>query len=115
MPKVNFLREGIILDVPHGANLRKEALKAGVPLYRGATRIFNCRGLGTCGTCRVLLKNGTEGGASPKGLKERLRLALAMFAIGYEKELRLACQTRVLGDLDVQTQPPLNLYGVWQK
>jgi ferredoxin len=116
MPKVTFVKEKRDIEVPAGANLRQEALKAGIQLYPGLSRIFNCRGLGSCGTCRVHVKKGMEN-LSPKGFKERLRLALSMFAIGHENEVRLACQTKVLGDCAVETQPEFNLWGenFWQK
>jgi ferredoxin len=48
---------------------------------------------------------------SPKGFKERARLALASFAIGHEDEVRLACQAEVQGDVEVEIHPPMNLYG----
>ena len=38
----------------------------------------------------------------------------AMFAyMGKEKEIRMACQTRVIGngEVEVETRPPLNLHG----
>ena len=111
MPTVKFLNEKMEIRVPEGANLRREALKAGVPLYPGINRILNCRGLGSCGTCRVIISDATLAGASPKGLKERIRLAVSFFQIGHEKSMRLACQTRVRGDLEVTTRPPFNLYG----
>jgi ferredoxin len=36
---------------------------------------------------------------------------MSMAYIGNENTMRLACQTRVNGDMEVQTKPPLNLYG----
>jgi ferredoxin len=111
MPTVKFLDEKMEIQVPEGANLRREALKAGVPLYPGVFRVLNCRGLGSCGSCRVLVSDATLAGASPKGLKERIRLMVSFFQIGHEKNMRLACQTRIVGDLEVKTKPPFNLYG----
>ena len=57
MPKVTFVygKEKKEVEVPEGANLREEALKAGVPVYAGLHRYLNCHGLGLCGTCRVLV------------------------------------------------------------
>lgn len=113
MPKVRFLRSGIEVEVEQGANLRQVALRNGVPLYPGIHRFANCHGLGQCGSCRVLLQNGTEAHASPKGLVEKLRLAMAYFTIGHGDAMRLACQTRVMGDLDVLEQPPMNMSGTY--
>ena len=45
------------------------------------------------------------------GFMERVRLKFSMAYIGNEDTMRLACQTRVNGDVEVQTQPALNLYG----
>ena len=58
MPKVTFVNEKQEIEVPAGANLRQEARKAGVQLYKGPFRLLNCHGLGLCGTCLVLVKKG---------------------------------------------------------
>lgn len=108
------------IEVPAGSNLRAEARKAGVELYKGLDRYLNCRGLGLCGTCRVLVKEGKENLGQP-GLMERMNLTLhpmTMLArIGHEDELRLACQVVVNGDCTIQTTPPFNWSGenFWQK
>jgi len=117
MPKVKFVAEKQEIEVPVGANLRQEAMKAGIQLYPGINRVVNCMGLGTCGTCRVLVKAGIDN-LSPMGLKEKIRLFLMPFAtIGHEKEMRLACQVQVNGDCTVETKPAFNLNGdtFWQK
>ena len=115
MPKVRFIKEKQEIELPYGANLRDEALKAGIEIHRRRHKWLHCRGHGTCGTCRVLIKKGMENISRP-GRLERFRLALALFAIGAEDEVRLSCQTKVLGDIEVETQPPLNLFGepFWQ-
>jgi len=110
MPKVKFVQEKLEIEVPAGANLRREALKAGVALYPIHPQV-NCHGFGHCGQCRVLLSEATASGAEKPGWRERLRLKLSFFAIGHEKTMRLACQTRVVGDLEVTTKPAANLYG----
>src|SRR5437588_12169149 len=58
MPKVNFVKEKKEIEVPQGANLRQEAAKNGIVVYKGLSRYLNCLGHGTCGTCRVLVKEG---------------------------------------------------------
>lgn len=113
MPKLRFLRSGIEIEVPAGSNLRQAALKHGVRLYPGIHRLANCHGLGQCGSCRVLLKEGSEKNASPKGIVERMRLAMSYFAIGHGDTMRLACQTKVMGDLEVLERPPGNVSGVY--
>lgn len=120
MPIVNFVNEKKQVQVPEGANLRVEALKAGIKLYNGingyfarVNEVFNCHGLGLCGTCRVLITKGMEN-AGPMSLIEKanFKAGPAVFAyIGNDDKMRLACQTKVLGDMDVVTRPPLNLTG----
>lgn len=111
MPRVRFLREGVEVEAADGSDLRSVAREAGVQLYAGPHRLLNCHGMGSCGSCRVLLENGTEGGLAPAGAKERVRKTLSYFAIGRGDELRLACQAKVVGDVDVMTQPPMNRSG----
>jgi ferredoxin len=110
MPTITFANEKKEIQVPNGANLRKEALRAGVQLYPGIHKVVNCHGFGQCGACRVLVTKGMEN-TSPKGIVESARLAVSLAAIGNEQTMRLACQTRVEGDITVTTCPPMNLFG----
>ena len=110
MPKLNFSREGMQVECEKGANLREVAIANGIELYPGMTRYFNCHGKGLCGECRVFIKNGMEH-TSPKGVVEKFRIGVSWFKFGHESEVRLACQTRVEGDIDVHTQPGFNWFG----
>ncbi len=92
---------------PHAA---AEAIRAGVGIYQMQAKVLNCHGWGSCGECRVNIVKGMEN-TSPRGLKERIRMFFSMAYVGSEKTMRLACQTRVHGDVEVQTKPPLNLFG----
>jgi 2Fe-2S ferredoxin len=120
MPKVVFVSEKKEIEVPEGANLREEAIKAGIQVYRGLDRYLNCRGKGLCGTCRVLVKKGMEN-LSPKTRRERFAFLAhpiaSLAVIGHEDEMRLSCQVRVNGDCTIETRPPLNISGenFWQK
>jgi ferredoxin len=120
MPKVEFVNEKKVIEVPEGANLREEARKAGIDVYKGLDRYLNCRGLGLCGTCKVLVKKGMEN-LSPKTFRERFNMnfhPLTMLArIGHEDEMRLSCQARVNGDCVIETHPGINWSGenFWQK
>jgi ferredoxin len=89
----------------------------GVPISEGvanfpttAFQVLNCHGLALCGSCHVFVKKGMEN-LSEKGIREKARLSVATFAIGHEDEVRLACQTKVLGDVEVEFQPDQNIYG----
>src|SRR5947209_6356786 len=120
MPKVEFITDKKEIEVPAGANLRQEAIKAGIPVYKGLHRYLNCRGNGLCGTCKVLVKKGKEN-LSPKVLLERFTLATSpstsLAIVGHEEEMRLSCQARILGDCAVETRPAFNWSGenFWQK
>ena len=116
MPKVKFIKEKQEIEVPEGANLRAEARKAGIQVYPGLNKYVNCMGMGTCGTCRVLVKKGIEN-LGPKTFIEKLTLLRMFSAIGHEEEMRLSCQCTVNGDVEVETQPSLNWSGenFWQK
>ena len=124
MPLVKFIKENKEIDVPHGANLRQEAIKAGINVHQGVNgfgasinKILNCHGIGQCGTCRVLITKGMEN-TSPMGVVEKIRFynpvpdpMPCMSFIGNENTMRLACRTQVLGDIEVETGPQLNLFG----
>lgn len=120
MPKVTFVNEKKELEVPEGANLREEARKAGIQVYKGIHRYLNCMGHGLCGSCKVLVKKGIEN-LSPKGRLERFTLATApttaLAIVGHEDEMRLSCQVRVFGDCTIETRPVFNWSGenFWQK
>ena len=117
MPTVKFVNEKKSIEVPEGANLRKEAMKAGVEVYSGIHKVLHCPGIGCCGSCRVRIVKGTEN-VSRQGWREKLRFlafVLDPFAffhrLGQEDELRLSCQTRVKGNIEVETHPPMNWHG----
>jgi ferredoxin len=80
MPLVKFIKEKKEIEVPHGANLRKEAIKAGINVHQGVNGIgasinkyLNCHGISQCGTCRVKIVKGMEN-TSPLGIMEKIRL-----------------------------------------
>jgi ferredoxin len=110
MPTITFTNEKKEIQVPEGANLRKEALAAGVALYPGIHKVVNCHGLGQCGSCRVLITKGMEN-TSRRGILEAVRMAVSLAYIGNESTMRLACQTKVKGDITVTTCPPTNMFG----
>ncbi|MEO1404307.1 MAG: 2Fe-2S iron-sulfur cluster-binding protein [Cyanobacteria bacterium J06635_1] len=78
-----------------GANLRQVLLANGVDLYNGKAKLINCRGIGSCGTCAVQI----EGEVSEANWRDRTRRSLPPHAA--DRSLRLACQTQVLGDLQI--------------
>jgi ferredoxin len=75
--------------------------------------------------CRVLITKGMEN-TNPMGTMERWRfrvpvptpvtpLALdpipCLAYVGHEDTMRLACKTTVHGDIEVETGPPIDLFG----
>jgi ferredoxin len=132
MPVVKFVKENKEIEVPRGANLRKEAIKAGVNLYHGfngvgaaINKYLNCHGFGQCGMCRVKITKGMEN-ASPLGIVEKVRFKCplptpvtplgfdplpCLAYVGNEDTMRLACCVKVLGDIEVESGPELNLFG----
>lgn len=94
MPTVRFRdRE---FDCVHGAVLRDVLLAGNESPHNGASGVVNCRGLGSCGTCAVEV----SGPVSDRTRRERLRLRVPPH--DPDSGLRLACQTRVLGDVTVE-------------
>ncbi len=114
MPTITFVAEKKTVEVPAGANLRTEAIKAGVQLYPFPHNYLNCMGFGACTSCRVIVKKGLEN-CTDQSLYEKVSMVanpLTFFArLGNETNLRLACQMRVNGDIEVQTKPPVNWHG----
>lgn len=108
------------VEVEAGTNLRKAAMQNGIPVYKGVDQLLNCRGMGLCGTCKVLVKQGADN-VNPKTAVEKFNFnfhPLSMLAsIGNEDEMRLSCQVAVNGDCTVVTTPALNWSGenFWQK
>ena len=124
MPIIKFIKEKKEIEVPVGANLRNAAIDAGINLHQGingfgatANKYLNCHGLGQCGTCRVLITKGMEN-ASSMGTMEWLKFRVPLpdpmaplAYVGHEQTMRLACQTKVNGDIEVETGPPIDLFG----
>ncbi|MCS6813198.1 MAG: (2Fe-2S)-binding protein [Cyanobacteria bacterium] len=93
MPHV--IAQGQVISCPLGANLRQVLLQHGVSVHNGGAQVINCRGLGTCGTCAVQV----EGDVSAPNWRDRTRRSLPPHSP--HRNLRLACQTKVLGSVQV--------------
>lgn len=92
--------KGAEVPARRGETLRTALLRSGVATpHNGRAQLINCRGLGTCGTCAVEIR----GKVCPASwnAKERLRLNFPPHASPGNERLRLACQVRVEGDLEV--------------
>ncbi len=104
MPVVTFYHEHRSHEVEPDTNLRKFMRKVHITPYRGIALITNCRGHNFCGTCAVEVVDGK--GASSRTQDEEATLGgnLAI-ARRVDKNVRLACQTRITGDMVVKTHP----------
>lgn len=104
MPVVTFYNEHRSIETEPGTNLRRFMLRGGVPPYRGLSRLTNCRGHNVCGTCAVEVVDGK--GVSPRSEEEENTLGgNFVVARAVEKNFRLACQTKITGDVTVKTHP----------
>lgn len=115
MPTVKFINEKVTAEAQDGEDIRSVARKNGVQLYSGPHKVLNCMGLGLCCSCNVVVQKG-EQNCSRKSLMERLGkwinplLGLKLLS-NAGKDVRLACQTKVHGEVEVQTHPPINWHG----
>ena len=100
MPTVTV--QGKTLSCSNGANLRKVLLKHDINLHNGQSKIINCRGMGTCGTCAVEI----IGKVSDSNWRDKTRRSLPPHSLNQNR--RLACQTQVLGDVEV-----IKYQGFW--
>lgn len=92
MPRVTFLPENITIEVPRGTTIQEAVEKSGAGLP------FGCR-MGSCGTCRCLVKQGMEN-LNPKTEAE-CDLFETLTSVG--KTERLGCQLVVYGDVVVHS------------
>ncbi|OKH23253.1 (2Fe-2S)-binding protein [Hydrococcus rivularis NIES-593] len=93
MPTVTA--QGKTITCPQGANLRRVLIENGIDLYNGNAKIINCMGIGSCGTCAVEI----EGEVSEPNWKDKTRRSLPPHSP--TKNRRLACQTKVRGDVRI--------------
>lgn len=92
---VRVIAQGQTIECIRSANLRQVLLKNGVDLYNGGSKIVNCHGIGSCGTCAVVV----EGEVTEANWRDKTRRSLPPHSP--TRNLRLACQTLVLGDIKV--------------
>src|SRR5712691_1577831 len=95
MYKVRILPLDIVIDAPEGASIMEAANANG--LYWPTT----CGGQGECTTCAgVILTGGDK--LSEMGRSERRSLLENRGAATLSKPIRLCCQARIYGDVEVE-------------
>ena len=104
MPVVRFYNEHRSHEVEAGTNLREFMQRVHLSPYKGVDMLTNCRGHNFCGTCAVEVVDGK--GASARGQDEEATLTgNLVIAKIVDKNLRLACQTKIMGDMIVKSHP----------
>ena len=96
MPKVHFVNERVTVEVPENATIRDVAMQQGVEIYRGMWTHINCLGNGICGRCKIWIMSGS-GTVTRRSIRERFHRI--------QGKQRLACQVRILGDVEIHTRP----------
>ena len=91
--KVHFTNSNETVECKPYTNLRQLAIDNDIDLYNGITAFANCEGNGLCGTCTVEVTPHQN--VSVKRAKENFRFLLL------KGNLRLSCQTQVIGDIEV--------------
>ena len=109
MPIITLANENKTFEVPVGANLRHALMNNGVSPYIGIAKLFNCRGFELCGTCRVEVVDGKGASARREDEEQTLISSTPFYARRIEKNIRLACQTSVTGDITIKTYPRVEL------
>jgi ferredoxin len=101
VPKVEFEREGVVVDARAGQTLLEVADSAGVQLFRGIWPELHCKlRRGWCNRCKIWVRADASA-INPPTDKEKARLRLNGRVRG---SMRLACQVTVRGDVSVQTR-----------
>lgn len=95
MPSVTFQPAGLRVDCADGESVFEVGRRAGVQISTA------CVGKATCGLCRVKILAG-EAALSPLNAAEKKHLGNVYFIT----KTRLACQSRVSGDVVVELPAP---------
>lgn len=92
MPFIRFVKNHPDIEVQAGALLMPALLAAGLPVAS------SCNGDGVCARCRVTVVEGRENLSQAGTVEEILRARHSL-----PRDVRISCQTRVNGDVRVDT------------
>jgi ferredoxin len=102
VPKVEFEREGVVVEARSGQTVLDLAEAAGIDVFRGIWPGLHCgRRRGWCNRCKVWVRADAAEAVNPPTAKEQARLRLNGRVRG---TMRLACQVEVRGDVRVHTR-----------
>jgi len=90
---VHFLPDDLRISVERGASILSAAIAAGIHISA------SCGGKGVCGTCKVKVESGQVKSTRNEKISSE----------EFTKGIRLACQSFVLGDLEVSILPESKL------
>lgn len=91
MPKIYYVPEGVESEASKEESILQISLRSGIP------HTHECGGKARCSTCRILILQGIEH-CCPRNPEEQ-RMA---DKLRFTKEIRLACQTKVTGDVKLR-------------
>src|ERR1700726_698982 len=91
MPRVTYFHETTLEDVPRGQTLLHVSIRHRIP------HLHQCGGYGRCTTCRVQILDGLSNVSSLGGVEQKVASLR-----GWDEFTRLACQTRVEGDVVIR-------------
>ena len=91
--KIYFKFDGVSVGASHGQSVLDAILACNLPIN------YSCGGNGTCGTCRVLVQEGTSNLPKPEGLEAEMAQERS-----FSSNERLSCQIVAVSGL-VLCQP----------
>ena len=91
MPSIYFLPDEKRVEARRNRSILHASLRAGIP------HAHACGGRARCSTCRVLVLEGLEF-CAPRNLRERAIAA----RLHFDAAVRLACQTKIVGDVTLR-------------
>jgi len=92
MAKISFVKNFTPIEIQPGDNLMESLLNAQIPVAS------SCHGDGVCTKCRMKIIKGKENLSPETDFEIRLKKQQEV-----QKDLRISCQTKVLGDITVDT------------
>lgn len=124
MPKVKFSKENQEVTVPEGTTIREAAKLLNIKGIKGVNLLAACakclagRGLSSHGACRVIVTEGHGENTNGLTLWEKMCFlapfpnpVMGLSYLDNPEQTRLACECKVTGDVTVDTNPDLNLFG----
>jgi len=91
MPKLQITPDNIDVAINEGETILTASLRNNIP------HLNACGGIGRCSTCRISVIDGIENCLSPNEIEQQLAEKISL-----PSEIRLACQTKVTGDVKLR-------------